>query len=453
MTETRLLSSIYSDFIEATTYDSLPNEVTLEAKRRILDTIGAALVGSTWEFPQTVINYMVELGGKPEATIIQTGTKFPAVNAALANGVCAHALELDDGHRQAHFHPGACVIPSAISAAEMCGAGGKELITAVVVGYEVSIRIGIAINPGQMLRGHHTTGTVGTFGAAAAAGKIMGLSAPEMASAFGIAGLQGAGFFEVTRGGTMVKPMLPGKAAMGGLLAAILSKRGAMGPTTIFEGKAGFLRAMTDELDSNSLTAGLGEVFEICKTYTKFHASCHLTHPSIDAALKICRENDIPPEKMSKVAIATNSLARYNCGDVIHPTTVSVAKFSIPFTVALAIIKGDVSQNRFSEENINDDKIQELAGKVELGVSEAWERLYPDKTGATIKIVTSDGKTYSDSLEFPKGEPENPGTVEDLYGKFHANTTQVLSAEEAVTLRNNIMNLENLPLKDITGLI
>jgi len=448
-----LLSSRYSDFILGTNYDGLPDEVTWEAKKRVLDLIGVALAGSTQEFPRIVINYLQELGGKPEASIINAKAKFPAPSAALANGVCAHALEMDDGHRYAAFHPGACIVPSALAATEMWRASSKDLIAGVVAGYEVSIRIARAINPSHLNRGFHTTGTVGTFGAAAAAGKIMGLSTQEMISAFGIAGLQGAGLLEIVHDGSMAKPINPGKAAMGGLLAAILAKRKTAGPQAVFEGKDGFIRAMADEIQESLLTHGLGEVFEIRNSYIKFHASCRHTHATIDSALEICREYQISAEQIDKVSVETYRVALHICGNITHPATVSAAKFSLPFTVALAISKGNVDVDKFSMDNISDEKVQQLAGKVGVTLSKEWEKLYPDKRGATVHILTSDGRIYSSSVALAKGEPENPATLDDLYNKFHTNATRVLSGEEAITLRNNIMTLESLPIAHVTSLL
>jgi len=182
------LSSLYAGFICETSYDKLPPEVVRQAKQRILDLVGVSLAGyKLMEFPQIVINYITSLGGTPEATIIQTKRKFPAINAALANSACAHAIDMDDGHRFAALHPGTVVIPAAVAAAEMVGANTKELIAGIVVGYEIMIRIGMAINPSSLGRGFHTTGTVGTFGAAAAAANIMKLSHEETIGALALA--------------------------------------------------------------------------------------------------------------------------------------------------------------------------------------------------------------------------------------------------------------------------
>ena len=185
------ISSIYADFLVRTRFDDLSAEVVQQAKKVILDLIGVALAGyKTMAFPQMVVDYVLELGGKPEATVIQGKKKIPAVHAVLANASCAHALDMDDGHRFAASHPGTVIIPTAIAAAELTGSDTKSLIAGVVVGYDVMVRIGKAINPSSLNRGFHITGITGTFGAAAAVANIMGLSREKIIAALGTAGLQ-----------------------------------------------------------------------------------------------------------------------------------------------------------------------------------------------------------------------------------------------------------------------
>lgn len=447
------IAAEYTRFAVMTDYDGLPGEVVVEAKKRILDLIGVALCGYGFAFPQIAVNYIVETGGKPEATVIRAKGKFPACNAAFANAACAHALDLDDGHRYACMHPGAPIIPSALAACEMCGASTKALIAGVTIGYEIAIRIGKSINPSHLKRGFHTTGTVGIFGAAAAAGKIIGLNAEEMANALGIAGHQGAGLMEFSYGGGMVKPINPAKAAMGGLLSAILAKRGVKGSTTIFEGKNGFIKAMSDGQQADSFTKDLGKVFEIGKTQTKLHACCRHIHTPIDIALKICSQNGISAGGISNILVETYPVAIQTCIQITHPEDVSTAKFCIPFSIALALCKGDANADKYTVENIRDKEIYQLADKVEISTSKKWEELYPGKRGATVGILTSDGKVYSDTLELAKGEPENPLTTEELFNKFHSGATQLLSDKEALLLRESIMNLENLSIEDIASLL
>ena len=449
------LSELYADFTVNTRYENLKPEVVQQARNLILDLVGVSLAGyHLMEFPRMVVGYMISLGGTPEATIIQTKKKFPAVNAAFSNAACAHALDMDDGHRFAALHPGTVIIPSAIAAAELSGASTKELITGVVVGYEVMIRVGMAINPSSLNRGFHATGIIGPFGAAAAAANIMGLSLKETIGAFGLAGLQGSGLLEVNHDveGAKVKPINPARAAMSGLLSSILANKGARGPLAIFEGEDGFLKAVTDDVKSDLMTRDLGREFEIRKAYIKLYAACRHAHASIDAALKAFNNSQLDTAQISKIFIETYPVAIRLAG-IARATTASAARFSIPFSVALALIRKDASADKYSEENIRDETIQSLAGKVQLSVGSKWEQTYPEKRGATVTITDNNKSSWSAEVELAKGEPENPASREEIYKKFFANATLLISDKDAKKLGDVITNLEHSSLNELIKLI
>lgn len=451
----KTLSSYYADFIVSTHYDQLKPEVILQAKKLILDLVGVSLAGyKLMEFPRIVVSYMESIGGIPEATIIQTKRKFPAVNAAFANASCAHALDMDDGHRFAALHPGAVVIPAAIAAAELSRASTKDLITGVVVGYEIMIRIGMAINPSSLNRGFHATGITGPFGAAAAAASIMKLSREETIGALGLAGLQGSGLLQVNHDveGAKVKPINPARAAMSGLLSCILSQKGAKGPLKIFEGEDGFFKAVTDEVKVDLLTRDLGKEFEICNTYVKFYAACRHAHAPIDAALDVLNNSKIDPPEISRIFIETYPVAIRLAGTT-DVTTPSAARFSIPFSVALAMIKKDAGADKYSEENIRDESIQKLSKKVELSVGNKWEQFYPNKRGSTVRIIDSQNREWSAEVELAKGEPENPASLDEIFKKFQANSTLLIPEEDAKRLGGAILNLEHLTIDELEKLI
>jgi len=448
-------SSLYADFTVSTRYDDLEPEVIHQAKKLILDLMGVSLAGyKLMEFPRMLVGYMAGLGGTPEATIIHTKKKFPAVNAALGNAACAHALDMDDGHRFAALHPGTVIIPAAIAAAELAQANTKKLIAGIVVGYEVMIRIGMAITPSSLNRGFHITGITGPFGAAAAAAKIMGLNHKETVSAFGIAGLQQSGLIQVNHEveGAMVKPINPAKAAMSGLLSSILAEKGAKGPLHIFEGEDGYLKAVADEVDTDLLTRNLGREFEILNVYLKLYAACRHAHASIDAALEAFRESGIDVTEIEEISIETYPAAIRLAG-IIKATTPSAGRFSIPFSVALALIKQDAGADKYSDENVRDQTIQALAEKVYLSVGSKWEKLYPEKRGATVGITDKVNKTWSSEVELAKGEPENPATWEEIYNKFQTNASLLISEKDAKKLGDTIMNLEQSSLGELLELI
>jgi 2-methylcitrate dehydratase PrpD len=449
------ISSIYADFVIATRFENLSAETVRQTKKVILDLIGVSLAGyRSMAFPRMVVDYVLDLGGKPEATVIQSKKKIPAVHAAFANASCAHALDMDDGHRFAASHPGAVVIPAAIAAAELVRASTKKLITGIVLGYEIMIRIGRAINPSSLNRGFHITGITGPFGAAGAAANIMGLSREQTIAALGMAGLQASGLIQVNHEeqGSMVKPINPAKAATSGILSCILARKGARGPVQIFEGEDGYLKAFTDGATREILTDDLGREFEISKVYMKLYAACRHAHAPMDAALDAFRKIDGKSAEIDRIRVETYPAAVRLAG-IRHATTPSAGRFSIPFSVALALIKGDAGADKYCEKNVKDDVIQALAEKVELAVSEKWGKLYPQKRGASVTIFYKGGRSWSAEVGLAKGEPENPASWEEITHKFFTNAGQLLSKARAEELAETILHLERSTVRKMVGLL
>jgi 2-methylcitrate dehydratase PrpD len=443
MTKKRI-SETYADFVLQQRFENLEPAVVDRIKLLILDCIGVALAGiHLMELPRAVKEFVIGLGGKREASIFSSAKKVPAVNAAFANAVFAHSLDMDDGHRFGALHPGCVIIPASLAAAEIARCSGKKLIEGVYVGYEVMIRIGKAINPSSLNRGFHTTGTTGPFGSAAACGKILGLTSKEIEGALGVAGLQAAGLLRVNHEdeGSKVKPITPGRAASSGLLSVLISKMGFLGPLEIFEGTDGFLKAFADQLDTPSLTDGLGEKHEVLNTYIKLYAACRHCHAPIDAVLEARRRMDFDPLSVNLIEVETYPAAIRLAGirDVNSP---SAARFSIPFSVSLALIKGKAGATDYTYETVRDHKVKEMAEKVVLNVSKKWEKLYPAKRGASVKIVGKDGRQVVAEIELPKGEPENPAEPEDIIRKFQDNVALFGGSTYANILCDAILELE-----------
>ncbi len=441
----------YARFCLETRYEALPEAVIQQAKMLLLDLLGVALAGyGLMEFPRMLAAYLEELGGRPEATIFQTHGRFPAVHAAMANAACAHALDMDDGHRFAASHPGTVVIPAALAAAEMAEASTRDLLTGIVAGYEVMIRLSMAINPSSLNRGFHTTGIAGVFGAAAAAARILGLSQEDTAGSLGLAGLQASGLLQVNHDvqGAKVKPLNPARAASSGILSALLARRGARGPVQILEGEDGLLRAVADDVKADLLTQGLGEHYEILRTYLKLHAACRHAHAPLDAAVAAMRQVPGGVSDIQAALVETYSAAVRLAG-IPHATTPSAGKFSIPFSVALALYRGSAAAADFNETTVADSAIQELASRAKVRVSPEWERLYPHKRGATVTLITRGGGSHVVSVELAKGEPENPATWEEIMHKFRANARVVLSEEGCRQLADTVLDLENRELGEV----
>lgn len=437
-----MISQRLADYICNLKYTDLPDEVIEITKLSFLDWLGSALAGAGKEAGQMVYAVVEDIGGTPQATLIPSLRKSSCLNAALVNGAVSHIVELDDVHKASILHAAAAIIPAALAAAEKIGASGEELITAIVAGYEVGIRIGEAVTPSHYYYWHNT-GTCGTFGAAAAAGKILGLNRDQMVHALGNAGTQAAGLWEFLADGAMSKHLHPGKAAMNGLLAALLAARGFTGASKILEGAKGFCKATAREYDLNKITDGLGQSYKILENSFKIHASCRHTHPGLDLVIALAKQFDLTPGQVEKIVVKTYGIALDITGNY-QPNSLYAAKFSLPFCVALGLKKRKAGLAEFNEAALEDKEIRELMSRVELVQDPEIEALYPEQWPAIVEIYCSDNRVYTERTNFPKGDPENPVTAEELSVKFRELAGIRLKPEEAERLLQKALKMENI---------
>ncbi|MFZ5650052.1 MAG: MmgE/PrpD family protein [Bacillota bacterium] len=412
-----MITSKIVEFISDTGYEDISPPAVEAAGLAILDWMGSAAAGSRQSPAQMMLGVVEDLGGVPESTMLTGGGKTSCLNAALLNGAISHIVELDDVHRASIIHPGAAVIPAALAAAEKEHLGGKDLITAVVVGYEVAIRIAEAITPSHYYF-WHTTGTCGTFGAAAAAAKIFRLGSDRITWALGNAGTQSAGLWEFIADGAMSKHLHPGKASTNGLLAALLARRGFTGASRILEGERGFCRATAKEIDFARITDGLGAgKYRIEEISYKIHSSCRHTHPAVDVALDLARKHKVVPDDVQSIRVKTYKTA-LDITNNYTPDNPYAAKFSLPFCVSLAIKEGHCSPEGFSESSLTDPVIRSLMERIELEADPDLTSRYPELWPASVIIHTRSGETLKGQTDCPKGDPENPLNAVELEEKF-----------------------------------
>ena len=435
-------SRVLARFIADVEFEDLPEKAVECAKLCVLDTVAAMVAGSRAEPVDMMFDVVASSGGAPEATVVARGAKLPCLSAALVNGTMAHAVEMDDVHKGAIIHPGAVIVPAALAIAEREGADGQALITAVVVGYDVAIRLGECVGQSHY-RYWHTTGTCGTLGAAAAACKVLGLDEEATLNALGNAGDQAAGLWQFLKDGAMSKLLHTGKAAFDGLLAALLADRGFTGAREIIEGDAGFCEATSDDYDLGRLTAGLGEVFKITEVSLKPYPSCRFTHAPIDAALALREEHGPGPEDVERVEVATHSQAVRIAGNP-RPRTPYEAKFSIHYCVAISLLKGRPGLADFSEELLADERVRELMGKIEVFVDPEIDAQFPAKWPARVRIRTRDGRVLEALVEHPLGDPENPMSFEDVEAKMADLARGVLAEEKVEEAARLVRGLERL---------
>lgn len=447
------LSGKLAAFITGLNYKSLPSEVVHKAKLCLMDTLGAALAGS--KMPEALIAKRLaeKLSQKKEATLYTGKGKVGALEAAMANGIMSHVLELDDGNRYAQGHPGVAVIPAVLALGEKEKAKGKDLIPAIVAGYEVFGRVGAGGNPSHFNRGFHTTGTCGTFAAAAAAGRLLKLNASKMVSALGIAGSQAAGLFAFLADGTMTKTLHAGKAAQNGILSAYLAKEGFTGPAYILEDKRGFYRAFADTFNPQRVVEGLGEKYEIMNTYVKFHASCRHSHPAVDAILDISSRAPLQPQEIERVNVYTYTIAAKLIDGKKVSTPIS-GKMSLPYAAAVAILRGKVGLGEFKIKVLNDQEVQALMQKIDVYADPELDKMVPDHRGARAEILMKDGTKLTSTILDPKGEPENPGSGNDIYDKFRMLASTVFKTDRVDKLLEKIDGLEKIrDLSELTRLL
>ncbi|MFN8476056.1 MAG: MmgE/PrpD family protein [Anaerolineae bacterium] len=433
--QTEAVSRRLAKVMAATTYDDLPPTVVEDTLRSVLDWLGSALAGSIEPPARMAQAVVASLGVSDEAAVFGAG-RASAPGAALANGVASHILELDDVHKGSTMHPAAPIIPAALAVAERERADGRAFLRAVALGYEAGLRVGEAVNPSHY-RYWHPTGTAATFGAAVAAGSLLGLDADQMLDALGTAGTQAAGLWEFNADGAMSKHLHPGKAAFNGILAADLARLGFTGATRILEGERGFFRATTAAYDVSRITDGLGSHWKISENCYKLYSCCGHTHTAIDSALDLrAAQGWQAAEALDRVAAI--EIHTYGPGYEIvremNPRTPYQAKFSLAYVVAAALLEGWVGlaqfdAARFGPEGVREPSIAALLARTTVIVDPTLTAMYPAAWPARLRISLTDGSTVEASGDYPRGNPENPVSTAALEDKFESLVTPRLGAD------------------------
>jgi 2-methylcitrate dehydratase PrpD len=451
-----------SDYIAQETFDTIPAPIREEIKRRILDFCGVALAGSLRMESQILHDLVRQLGGIAESTLIGFGDKTSCLNAALANGTTSHIIELGDWTRYL-MHPGETMLSAALALGERERVDGRTFMTAAVVGYETGLRIASAGNPGIRMRGFHTIGTVGPFGAAAACSKILGFGGDKTEQALGLASSQSAGLLTfLDGGGAMSKRLQAGRANSNGLLAALLAREGFVGPRGVLESEKGFFKAFVHWNESpchpERVVRDLGQRYEIMNTNIKLHSCCGPLHPGLDAIEAMMREESLKSEEIEGIAVGSFRNA-VDGHDEIAPDTVVGATMSYPYCIAVLLMKGRVSIREFTEEKLRDtvfmNQVRDTGRKVQLTVAPDLERAYPEKMAARVKVVMKDGRIFERQVDFPKGfYPEHPVSAEQVRNKFIGLATQVLSEKKCGEILQLVDHLEEVrDLGDLTKLL
>ena len=379
----------------------IPESAIVQAKKCFLDYCGVLLGGR---------RYIQE--GHPEFY-----DTFDNEGSTLLNGFCAHALELDDGHRHGMIHLGASIISAMLAAAEKERLTSDQLLRGIVMGYEAAVRCARSLQPGHKVRGYHVSGTCGTIGSAMGIAFARGYNKEQLKSTLACAVSSAAGVLEIQEQASELKPFNVGRAAMDGYIAAQVGRLAIPGPDDILGGKRGFLAALTDTPKPEYLTDFSGDEYAIEGIYQKVHAACRHCHPAIDATLDMRNDLSLTADQIDKIEVHTYKLA-VGSHDHTDIRGISSAKLSTPYAVALAIVKGSCGYADYNEDNLNDYWIKNLTRKVSVIEDDNLTAQSPAVRGARVTIYLKNGEGYEAPCLYPKGEPENPLSQQELEDKF-----------------------------------
>lgn len=436
------LSQKVADFVLSKTFGDIPGVAVKKAKRSLLDCFGVALAGTKDATSEIIKAHVLEMGGRPDSTLWGSSEKVPVTSAALANGVFSHVLDYDDASFIMLGHPSAVVCPAVTVVGEWQNSTGKEVLTAYVLGVEVACRVGAAMT--QMYSaGWHSTSTAGIFGAAAGAGKLMGLDQTQMTYALGLAASMAAG---IKRNfGSSAKSFHAGQAASNGIEAAMLAQHGITSSPEAIEGRYGFAELYSGEFRPEQLGAKMGRPYlvDIPGFNLKRYPSCVYTHTAIDAVLALRTKNRIDTENVSEIDCEGGPAA---VDAVIYniPENELQARFSMPFCLALALAEGRVMLPQFVDSNFHARKLRALMKKVNFSkLADSGSRDYGDPS-SSVRIKMADGTVFSKSISRPKGHPKNPLNDEELLEKFRTCASTILSEDDVQGLEHSVLNLEQL---------
>ena len=443
------ITQILAKFASNVNYEDLPPDVVDRAKYFCLDFAGVTLNGSTTDSAKAVVRALDDVGRSGPSTIVGTNKRALPEYAAMANGTAFHSIEMDDVNNEASLHPGVVAFPTALAMADIAPVSGKDFISAVVAGYDVIIRLGRALKPKEHYgRGFHPTGTCGAFGGAAVAARLLGLQGDGYTHALGIAGSQAAGSMEYLAQGAWTKRLHPGWSAHSGIWAALLARAGYSGPTTILEGRDGFLNAYSGDPDPSLVLKDLGEEYQVTRTSVKPHACCRYNQGPIDCLLEIGKSNDFQALDIEEVKIGVLSQGMRLVAEPVeakrNPKSVVDMQFSMPFAAAVALSYGSASLNEYAIGIPDRPEVRHIMDRVQCVTDPKLDAQTPKLFPAWAEVRTSNGRTMRSELTYPKGDPENPVTWDEMRTKFNLLSAPVISSQRQEKIISAIDSLEQM---------
>jgi 2-methylcitrate dehydratase PrpD len=422
----------------------LPAELEHHARRALLDWFACLLPGS-FRPPATLLAAALAAERGPgKAVCYVDGTRGPLRQAALLNGTASHTVEFDDIYRDAGYHPACPTISAALAAAQSTGASMQDLLRATIAGYEVSCRIGVAVQPSHY-RYWHTTGTVGTFGAAAAVSVLLGLDAARTAHALATAATMAGGLQQAFRGEGMSKPLHPGHAAEAGALAAMAAAQGVTGALDVLDGPAGFAAATSEDTGKwDKALAGLGEHHAIAAMTFKNHGCCGHIFAGLDAIDVLRAEHGFTPEQVTAIHVGGYGPTKTVC-DRPQARTEQDCRFSMQYCAAALLHLGGVRLAAFEPEALADPAIRATMAKVTVSLDPELADAYPGRRAARVSVTLADGRVLERYQPTRKGDPDAPLTDAELTAKFRELTIPAIGAEASARLEQALLQGQALP--------
>lgn len=444
------ISRQIAEFAVNIKYKDLSENVINEVKRYLYDSIGCAYGGYKTKDVKILRKIYKNIGGKKESTLIGFGDKLPAVNSTLINSLMIRALDFNDIYwKEDPSHP-SDLIAAALSVSELTDSSMKEVITAIVLAYEFEQRLCEFAVPGiRERKWHHATLT--QFVSPIVAGKLLKLNIDQMVNAIGINGSHNHTIGCPTAGKlTMMKNTVDPMAVQSGVFAALMAKNGYIGTEAIFEGKEGLMDVFGPGWNTTKLTDGLGKNFKILECSMKAFPTEALTHTHITATLKVVTKNNINYDQIESVTVKTIARA---C-DILfdphkyRPESRETADHSLPYCIAAALVDKKITTDSFSEKKLKDPRIWDVIDKIQGEASEEFEKMFPAKQPSKVIVKTKDGNEFSEYLEYPKGDPREPMTMEDLENKFSSLSGKVLTKKRQEKIKETIFNCEKMKVRN-----
>jgi len=467
-TATATAAETLGEFAAATTVGGLPDEVADSVGRRVLDTLGIAVAATPLDTSRAARRWAHETGGAPVASAVGLPSPTSAPMAAFVNGVLAHSLDYDDTHLPSVLHPSAVVVPAALAAAERAGATGGDLVRAIAIGLEVSVRLGMAgydEEAGNSIffeHGQHATSICGTLGGAVAAALLDprgGLpDADRVTHVLGVAASMAAGIIEANRTGGTVKRMHCGWAANAAVSAADLVRLGFTGPPTVLEGRFGFFQAWLHGAgDLDAVTGGLGTRWEVPRIFFKPYPANHFTHAVVDGAAAL-RERGVTPEQVDAVTVGVPAANLRTIGEPIEvkrrPTTGYMAQFSAPYAVTVGLLGGGglgASLEDYDDAKTHDQTRLDLMDRTAVEADEECSRIFPRQFPAVVRVRLHDGTELEERVLTTRGGPERPLSFDELASKFRDNAERGLDGDGVEQLQRACRDLPEQ--KDVSSLL